>query len=113
MIPPARDFRLIPIVLLATISLFALKVSGLVFDGGYTLAERLQAATNRHADHDAGERAGLSEDRRGRQAGHARRRGTEQSWAQEMFNFNDGAAAMSPVRPVRRKSRASRPQGER
>ncbi len=37
-----RDFRLIPVVLLATTSLFALKVSGLVFDGGYTLAERLQ-----------------------------------------------------------------------
>ena len=29
-------------MLLATICLFALKVSGLVFDGGYTLAERLQ-----------------------------------------------------------------------
>ncbi len=42
MIRLARDFRLIPIVLLATICLFALKVSGLVFDGGYTLAERLQ-----------------------------------------------------------------------
>jgi flagellar motility protein MotE (MotC chaperone) len=42
MIRWARDFRLIPIVLLATICLFALKVSGLVFDGGYTLAERLQ-----------------------------------------------------------------------
>ena len=42
MIRFARDFRLIPIVLLATVSLFALKVSGLVFDGGYTLAERLQ-----------------------------------------------------------------------
>jgi flagellar motility protein MotE (MotC chaperone) len=38
----ARDFRLIPLVLIATISLFALKVSGLVFDGGYTLGERLQ-----------------------------------------------------------------------
>lgn len=37
-----RDFRLIPIVLLATVCLFALKVSGIVFDGGYTLAERLQ-----------------------------------------------------------------------
>jgi flagellar motility protein MotE (MotC chaperone) len=37
-----RDVRLIPIVLLATVSLFALKVSGLVFDGGYTLGERLQ-----------------------------------------------------------------------
>ena len=42
MIRLARDFRLIPVVLLATICLFALKVSGLVFDGGYTLAERMQ-----------------------------------------------------------------------
>lgn len=37
-----RDIRLIPIVLIATVSLFALKVSGLVLDGGYTLSERLQ-----------------------------------------------------------------------
>lgn len=42
MIRFARDFRLIPIVLLASVCLFALKVSGLVLDGGYTLAERLQ-----------------------------------------------------------------------
>lgn len=42
MIRFARDFRLIPVVLLASVCLFALKVSGLVFDGGYTLAERLQ-----------------------------------------------------------------------
>ena len=42
MIRLARDFRLIPVVLIATICLFALKVSGLVFDGGYTLGERLQ-----------------------------------------------------------------------
>ena len=32
-----REFRLIPVVLLATACLFALKVSGLFFDGGYTL----------------------------------------------------------------------------
>ncbi len=38
-----RDVRLIPIVLFATVSLLALKVSGLVFDGGYTFAERMQA----------------------------------------------------------------------
>src|SRR5574337_672504 len=30
-----RDVRLIPVVLVATASLFALKVSGIVFDGGY------------------------------------------------------------------------------
>ena len=41
-----RDVRLIPIVLFATISLLALKVSGLVFDGGYTLAERMGARYN-------------------------------------------------------------------
>ncbi len=43
MIRLMRDLRLIPIVLFATISLFALKVSGLVFDGGYTFAERMEA----------------------------------------------------------------------
>ena len=37
-----RDVRLVPIVLFATISLLVLKVSGLVFDGGYTLAQRMQ-----------------------------------------------------------------------
>jgi flagellar motility protein MotE (MotC chaperone) len=36
-----RDFRLLPVVLVATISLFALKTFGLVFDGGFTLGERL------------------------------------------------------------------------
>jgi len=32
-----RDFRLIPVVLLATLALFALKTIGLVLDGGYIL----------------------------------------------------------------------------
>jgi flagellar motility protein MotE (MotC chaperone) len=35
----ARDFRLIPLVLFATISLFALKMTGLIFNGGYTLTD--------------------------------------------------------------------------
>jgi flagellar motility protein MotE (MotC chaperone) len=42
----ARDVKLLPIVLVATISLFALKVSGLVFNGGYTLAERMEHNRN-------------------------------------------------------------------
>ena len=36
-----RDFRLVPIVLIAVGCLFALKAMGLVFDGGYTLGQRL------------------------------------------------------------------------
>ena len=46
MIKFARDFRLIPIVILATIALFVLKVMGLLFDGGYTLGERMRARAN-------------------------------------------------------------------
>ena len=36
-----REFRLVPLVLIAVGCLFALKALGLVFDGGYTLGQRL------------------------------------------------------------------------
>jgi flagellar motility protein MotE (MotC chaperone) len=41
MIRFARTVRLLPLVIIAAISLFVLKVSGLLFGGGYTLGERL------------------------------------------------------------------------
>jgi len=91
MIRFARDFRLIPIVLLATVCLFALKVSGIVFDGGYTLADRLRdrakppgmtittadsvPATPKIVYADASLPSGTPE--------------VKVPWAQEMFNFND------------------------
>ena len=37
----ARDVRLMPIVLMAIVCLFVLKSMGLLFDGGYTLGQRL------------------------------------------------------------------------
>jgi flagellar motility protein MotE (MotC chaperone) len=40
-----RDFRLMPIVLIATGCLFGLKSFGLLFDGGYTLGQRLGNGT--------------------------------------------------------------------
>jgi flagellar motility protein MotE (MotC chaperone) len=77
-----RELRLIPIVLLATICLFALKVSGIVFDGGYTLADRLQG---RHltdlkittADSVPEYPKIVAEDRAA----------ADVSWAQAMFNY--------------------------
>ena len=36
-----RDFRLMPVVLIAIVCLFALKTFGLISDGGYTLGQRL------------------------------------------------------------------------
>ena len=88
MIRFARDFRLIPVVLLATISLFALKVSGLVFDGGYTLAERLQGLdkkglqiTTRESVPDYPKIVVADQ-----QASRIPQE-PKQSWAREMFNY--------------------------
>lgn len=90
----ARDVRLIPIVLFATISLLALKVSGLVFDGGYTLAERMQARyrgdlqiTSRESVPDQ-PKIVLTE--KYAKPGTA---GPRQPWAQEMFSFNRGSSS--------------------
>ena len=90
----ARDFRLIPIVLLATICLFALKVSGLVFDGGYTLAERLQGRNKTDMQLTTAESVPdypkiVVADKQVTPVAPAARQTSRQSWAQEMFNFND------------------------
>src|SRR5262245_47763642 len=47
MITHMRELRLIPVVLLATASLAALKWQGLFFDGGYLLIDLDAAATER------------------------------------------------------------------
>lgn len=96
MIRFARDFRLIPIVLLATISLFALKVSGLVFDGGYTLSERLQGRNKTDMQITTAESVPdypkiVVTDRVLKPDVVAFARSSSKSWAQEMFNYGDGA----------------------
>jgi flagellar motility protein MotE (MotC chaperone) len=85
-----RDVRLIPIVLLATVSLFALKVSGLVFDGGYTLAERMQGRDK--TDMQVTTRESIPDypkitvaDKGAVPSAPA----APKPWAQEMFNFNN------------------------
>jgi flagellar motility protein MotE (MotC chaperone) len=92
-----RDVRLIPIVLLATICLFVLKVSGIVFDGGYTLAERLQNRGQPELKVTTGEQIPaypkiVREDRRGQTFAAAGPMAKPKPWAQEMFNFNGDSA---------------------
>jgi len=92
MIRSARNFRLIPVVLLATASLFALKVSGLVFDGGYTLAQRLdnrnkQGLTIASPDSvPAYPKIVIADAQQ-----NSTDPGPKRPWAQEMFNFNSAA----------------------
>lgn len=85
MIRFAREFRLIPLVLLAAVCLLTLKVAGLLFDGGYTtlgekLASRgkpeLKASTERVPDFTRV----VVEDEQPKPS-------PKKSWAQEMFNF--------------------------
>jgi flagellar motility protein MotE (MotC chaperone) len=77
-----REFRLIPVVLLATACLLGLKVLGLVLDGGFTLADfgsgtGSVASSNREA----------LASQKGDALPAAQR--AKSSWAGEMFNYPD------------------------
>jgi flagellar motility protein MotE (MotC chaperone) len=94
MIRFARDFRLIPIVLLATVCLFALKVSGLVFDGGYTLAERLQNNAKPKIEVTTAENVPdypkiTVADKAVMPDAAPPRSAAPRAWAQDMFGYND------------------------
>jgi flagellar motility protein MotE (MotC chaperone) len=76
-----RDVRLVPVVLIAAIALFALKALGLVLAGGY-LFENLADGSDRH---DAIEITGtITAPRLARPPAAGK-----PSWAQQMFNFPD------------------------
>src|SRR5713226_7379144 len=97
MIRYLRDFRLVPIVLFATISLFALKTAGLILQGHYALEDF------RDADDMAdisGSIAGAGLPARGAAASKNEKNdksdkpAATQSWAQQMFNFPDTTGAV-------------------
>ncbi|RDV05198.1 MotE family protein [Undibacter mobilis] len=101
MIKLAREFRLIPIVLLATICLLGLKVTGLVFDGGYTLGERL-AERGKPAGMTVTSSKDLPDYPRIVVAGEPSPPETPAAnaaspWAKEMFNFGGGSARAPEV----------------
>jgi flagellar motility protein MotE (MotC chaperone) len=90
-----RDFRLVPVVLAATIALFALKTLGLVLDGGYTLGD--------FAGNDADDALDIT----GSIGAPKRNESTpakpppqpaKQSWAQQMFNYPDVTGSVGEVK---------------
>jgi flagellar motility protein MotE (MotC chaperone) len=92
MIGRLRNLRLVPIVLFATISLFALKAIGLIIDGRYTLDDR----SGRHPD-DAADITGTIA---GAPSAPSAPK-PKQSWAQEVFGYPDvtGTAGDSKTEP--------------
>jgi flagellar motility protein MotE (MotC chaperone) len=111
-----RDFRLIPIVLFATISLFALKTIGLVIDGHYTLDA---ASLDNGADFTgtvstAAPGAARSTSPPGRPPADKRadmqsdKQSDKQSWAQQMFSYPDITGAVGEVKPSENKPAESK-----
>lgn len=96
-----RDFRLIPIVLVTIVCLFALKAIGIIFDGGYTLGQRLTRSdgstitvTTVSAPSPS---VTLSSPTKPLNPAAQQ---TSRSWMQEMFNYPDitGSVASAPPR---------------
>jgi flagellar motility protein MotE (MotC chaperone) len=103
MIARLREFRLVPIVLFATISLFALKTISLLIDGHYALDDSRAVdeditgtipAPARNTPKNAG-----SPGAPGKQAGAATQSGSP-SWAQQMFNYPDVAGSVPEGKPA-------------
>ncbi|HVX98289.1 MAG TPA: flagellar protein FlbB [Pseudorhodoplanes sp.] len=95
-----RDIRLIPVVLVASACLFALKMTGIIANGGYTLGAGHLAKTDRMARESAKmvttqllNPPALGDDRAG-EAGPAKR-----SWAQEMFGYPDVTGSVGDAKP--------------
>ena len=105
------DIRLIPIVLVAIIALFALKAFGLIFDGGYTLTELAQRNTAEPEVTGA-----IGQPRRDDAPSNAAPPRPQQqsqqqstSWAQQMFGFPDITGAVAESKSATPEPKNNRP----
>jgi flagellar motility protein MotE (MotC chaperone) len=100
MIRFVRDFRLIPVVLIASACLFALKMTGIIADGGYTLG----AGHLAKADRVARESASIVATQLLRPPAIAEPQVAQvqtpkTSWAQEMFGYPDVTGSVGASKP--------------
>jgi len=115
MIRSLRELRLVPIVLFATVSLFALKTIGLLIDGHYALDETRMADDDITGTIPGATKAGAH----GKQAPATRSstqssaQSSAQSWAQQMFSYPDitgSAGEKKSEAPPKPKAAASTPE---
>ena len=93
-----REFRLIPIVLLAAVCLLTLKLIGLVRGDGYALTG------GPHLGETLATRIAISRDPRLQEPAVK-----QQSWAQEMFNYPDITGSVPETKPAPEKAPAKKP----
>jgi flagellar motility protein MotE (MotC chaperone) len=96
-----REFRLIPVVLIAIGCLLALKLIGLIFDGGYTLAERLgRSGTMVVTTVPVPAAPTLRSPATALTTTPARSQGPKPSWMQEIFNYPDVTGTVDTPKPA-------------
>jgi flagellar motility protein MotE (MotC chaperone) len=96
-----RDLRLVPVVLVATVCLLALKVSGLLLDGGYTLAD---SGSDRRDALAAPGSVVVAETGRVNPGAGAPAQPREHTWAREMFNFPDVTGTLAAQKQAEKNS---------
>jgi flagellar motility protein MotE (MotC chaperone) len=103
-----REFRLLPVVLLATILLLGLKVLGLVLDGGYTLADLDFSSPQTDAATDVRTVPRAAVTRADALAPPPRK----SSWAQDMFNFPEVTGSVDKKPEEKPAEKTAEPKGE-
>lgn len=102
-----REFRLIPIVLIAVGCLLALKVTGLIFDGGYTLGQRLGAnGTLVVTTVPQSPSTPLRSPSTPLETASAPSSGAKRPWMREMFNYPDVTGSVDAAKPAAKESGA-------
>ena len=102
-----RDFRLMPIVLIAIGCLFALKTIGLLSDGGYTLGQRLGGSSNALVVTTTVPGAPVTQMRSPAVPLEvASAQAPKSSWMQEMFNYPGGGDITGAITTSERRSAA-------
>jgi flagellar motility protein MotE (MotC chaperone) len=96
-----RDFRLIPVLLIAAGCLFALKSAGLIFDGGYTLGQRLGSGNTLVVTTvPMASSTQLRSPAAPLEVPDAQPAGSRLSWMQEMFSYPDITGSVGAAKPA-------------
>ena len=113
MIRVLRDFRIVPIALVAITCLFVLKSMGLIFEGRYTLGEAPLADDADITGTIGAQQQAETAPAEPLAAQPPPRPAAQRSWAQQMFNFPEVTGSVgeskAPSTPPKSKSKAKNP----
>lgn len=97
-----REFRLMPVVLIAIGCLFALKTIGLIFDGGYTLGQRLGSSETLVVTRvPVAPTTELRSTSTPLEIASAQSQTPKRSWMQEMFNYPGGGDITGSIKTTK------------